>query len=300
MNKTCIVIAGPTAVGKTAFAIELAKHFSTQIISADSRQCFKELNIGVAKPSTEQLQTVYHYFINSHTITDEVNAAVFEKYALDAAYEIFRQNDIAVMVGGTGLYIKAFCEGMDLIPEIPAAIRNEIISNYNQNGLEWLQEQIKMNDPVYFAAGEMQNPQRMMRALEVKISTGKSISSFQSQQKQQRSFNIVKLGLELPREDLYNRINNRVANMMQQGLLEEVKALEQYKKLNALLTVGYKELFEYLDGNISLEKAVDNIKVNSRHYAKRQLTWFKKDAAIKWIHPNHPVASLAKEISLAG
>ena len=284
MKKTCIVIVGPTAVGKTAFAIEVAKHFSTQIISADSRQCYKELNIGVAKPSEEELAAAHHYFIGSHSIQETVNAGTFEKYALDKINKIFADNDIAVMVGGTGLYIKSFCEGIDEIPAVKDEVRKTIITNYNNGGIEWLQEQVKKNDQQYFVKGEILNPQRMMRALEVKLSTGKSIIEFQTRQKQQRDFNIIKIGLEMPREILYVRINKRVDVMMENGLLDEVTSLLPYKDLNALQTVGYTELFKYLSGETSLEVAVDAIKQNSRHYAKRQMTWFKKDETIKWIN----------------
>lgn len=286
MNKTSIVIVGPTAVGKTAFAIEVAKHFSTQIISADSRQCFKELNIGVAKPSEEELATVDHYFISSHSIQESVNAATFEKYALEKIDKIFSNHDIAVMVGGTGLYIKAFCEGIDEIPAIKEDIRQTIVTNYNNRGIEWLQQQVKQNDQQYFIKGEILNPQRMMRALEVKLSTGKSIVEYQTKQKQKRDFNIIKIGLEMPRELLYDRINKRVDVMMENGLLDEVKSLLPYKDLNALQTVGYSELFKYFSGETSLQVAVDAIKQNSRRYAKRQMTWFKKDETIKWINQN--------------
>lgn len=284
-NKYCIIIVGPTAVGKTALAIQVAKHFSTQIISADSRQCFKELNIGVAKPSTEELQLVKHHFISSHSIHEDVNAAVFEQYALEKIEAIFKENDVAVMVGGTGLYVKAFCEGMDEVPAIDASVRQMIIDKYNTYGIEWLTEQIKQNDKDFFVSGEMQNPQRMMRALEVKLSTGKSIFSFQKQTKKQRPFKIIKIGLELPREELIERINHRADIMMKDGLLDEVRALQPYKKMNALQTVGYKEIFDYLDGTSTFDGAVEAIKINTRQYAKRQMTWFKKDKEIEWSNP---------------
>lgn len=286
MNKTVILIAGPTAVGKTAVAIQLAKYFHTEIISADSRQCFKEISIGVAKPSAEELEEVRHYFINSNSIHDTVTAASYEKYALGAVAEIFQQHDLAVMVGGTGLYIKAFCEGMDEIPAVDEALRNELQQNYLHYGIEWLQQQLQQYDPLFAAKGEMQNPQRMLRALEVVRSTGESILAFRKGEKQQRNFNIIKIGLDLPREELYNRINHRVDVMMKEGLLEEAKAVYPLRQLNALQTVGYRELFDHFDGNCSLEKAVDKIKQNSRHYAKRQLTWFKRDEAMKWFHPS--------------
>jgi len=297
MKKTCIVIAGPTAVGKTAFAIKLAQQLNTTIISADSRQCFKELNIGVAKPSPAELQLVQHYFINSHSIHDDVNAVVFEQYALQKINEIFKVHDTAIMVGGTGLYIKAFCEGIDELPGIDAAIRKQIIEGYEQNGLEWLQKEVEKNDPVYFAKGEIKNPQRLMRALEVKLSSGQSITYFQTKQKKNRDFNIIKIGLELPKEELVKNINARVDAMMHEGLLAEVKNLLPHKKLNALQTVGYRELFDYLDGDLSLDEAVERIKINTRQYAKRQMTWFKKDADWLWVHPLHLSALPANFLS---
>lgn len=297
-NKTCIVIVGPTAVGKTSLAIDVAQHFNTEIISADSRQCYKELNIGVAKPTPEQLQKVKHYFINSHSIVDEVNAKVFEEYALQKVKDIFKQNNIAVMVGGTGLYVNAFCEGMDEVPVINPEIRDEIVSDFKVNGLEWLQNEVEKNDPSYFSKGEIKNPQRMMRALEVKLSTGRSIIEFQSQKKKQRDFVIKKIGLELPKEKLHKNIHNRVDDMMANGLLQEVKSLFPFKKLNALQTVGYKELFDHLEGKISLDKAIEQIKINTRHYAKRQMTWFKKDKAIRWISVTSSLQQIFEEVQI--
>lgn len=285
MNKTSIVIAGPTAAGKTAIAVQLAQHFNTQIISADSRQCYRELNIGVAKPSVEELAQVHHYFINSHGIHENVSAADFEHYALDAAGKIFRNNDIAVMVGGTGLYIKAFAEGLDKIPATDEKIRDLIIHSYREKGIAWLQDQLKAEDPAFAAAGEMQNPQRMMRALEVKRSTGRSISSFQLKQNPKRDFNIIQVGLELPRELLYERINSRVDKMIEAGLIDEVKSLLPFKELNALQTVGYKEIFSYFEGTSTKAGAIEQIKQNTRHYAKRQMTWFRKDEAVEWVAP---------------
>ncbi len=279
MNKTCIVIAGPTAVGKTAVAIQLARHFNTSIISADSRQCYKELNIGVAKPSLHQLEAVPHYFINSHSIQETVTAVDFENYALSAAEKLFETHDIILMVGGTGLYMKAFCEGLDEIPAVDEKIRKNIISQYEEKGIEWLRSEIEKEDTLFFAEGEIQNPQRLMRALEVVQSTGKSIVQFQTGNKSKRPFDIQKILLTVPREQLYDRINTRVDLMMQEGLMDEVRSLLPYKDLNALQTVGYRELFSHLAEEISLEEATDNIKKNTRHYAKRQLTWFKKDTA---------------------
>ena len=285
MKNTCIIIIGPTAVGKTSIAIQLAQHYSTEIISCDSRQCFKELNIGVAKPSNEELAIVKHHFINSHSIHDTVNAATFEQYALEKVQHIFSKNKVAVMVGGTGLYVKAFCDGMDEVPTIDPSVRTTIVTDYNNNGIEWLREQVKKHDEKYFTTGEVFNPQRMMRALEVKFSTGKSILDFQTKKKKQRDFDIIKIGLELPRPELIYRINKRVDIMMEEGLEEEVRNLIQYQDLNSLQTVGYRELFDHFDNEISLDQAVESIKINTRQYAKRQMTWFKKDEAIKWINP---------------
>ena len=284
-NKTVIIVAGPTAAGKTAVAIQLALHFKTQIISADSRQCFKELNIGVARPSAEELQQVKHHFIASHSIQEEVTAAAFEEYALQKVKELFQQHDVVVMVGGTGLYIKAFCEGLDAIPAIDPAIRQQVINGYEEKGLSWLQEQLRQKDPLFYEKGEMQNPQRMMRALEVAEATGQSIFSFRSKEKVKRDFNILKVGLDIPKEQLHQHIHIRVDTMIAAGLVEEVRSLMPYRQLNALQTVGYAEIFGYLDGKISLEKAIEQIKTNTRQYAKRQLTWFRKDTAIQWLAP---------------
>lgn len=285
MNKTCIIISGPTAVGKTSVAIQVARHFGTEIISADSRQCFKELNIGVARPSAEELAAVKHHFINSHSIHEDLNAAGFEKYALHAAQSIFQQNDIAVMTGGTGLYIKAFCEGMDEIPPVLPGIREKIMAELEKSGLAWLQQQVKEQDPLYFSTGEIQNPQRLVRALEVVQSTGRSIRHFQQGKKMERNFRIIKTALELPKEELHRNINHRVDEMMARGLLQEVTTLVPWRGLNALQTVGYTELFDYLDGNSTLEQAVELIKKNTRQYAKRQMTWFRRDKDISWFSP---------------
>ena len=281
---TVIIVVGSTAVGKTALAIEVANHFNTSIISADSRQCYQELSIGVAKPTAAELAAAQHYFIGTHSINEEVNAGVFEKYALDAAAQIFKTNTVAVMVGGTGLYIKSFCEGIDAMPGIDPALRNSIIEDYEKNGLAWLQEQIANNDLDYFNhTHEKNNPQRLMRALEIVLATGKSITHFQSAQKVTRPFNILKIGLSMPREILNERINNRVDAMMEEGLLQEVISLMSSAHVNALQTVGYQEIFAHLRGEISLQDAVTQIKQHTRQYAKRQMTWFKKDNQINWL-----------------
>ena len=266
-------------------AIALAQHLNTAIISADSRQCYKEMNIGVAKPSPEQLQQVKHYFINSHGVTDNVNAGMFEQYALQSVNEIFQDHDTAVMVGGTGLYIRAFCEGMDAMPPVSTALREEINTKYKEAGLAWLQQELQEKDPGWYASGEIQNPQRMMRALEVVLATGKSIRMFQQAHTAERNFRIIKIGLNLPREELYRNINSRVDEMMGRGLENEVRSLLPYRGLNALQTVGYSEIFAFLDGSLDRDLAIDHIKRNTRHYAKRQLTWFLKDPAMQWYSP---------------
>jgi tRNA dimethylallyltransferase len=279
-KKRVIVIVGPTASGKTALSLELARRYNTAIISADSRQCYKELNIGVAKPPGEALRSIRHYFINSHSIHNEVNAEVFEQYALNAAAEIFQQNDTAIMVGGTGMYIKAFCEGLDTIPKTDASVRDEIIKAYEQNGLAWLQDEVKKKDPLFWQQAEQQNPQRLMRALEVVNSTGVSIAHFRTKQKKERSFRIIKLGIFLPKQQLHYNIDKRVDEMIAEGLVDETHSLYPYKNLNALQTVGYKELFSYIDNKLTLDEAVLQIKQNTKQYAKRQVTWFRRDKSI--------------------
>ena len=291
-NKTAIIICGPTAVGKTAVAIQIAKHLGAEIISADSRQCFKELNIGVARPTEKELQTVPHHFMASHSVNEEVTAVGFEQYALEKIEFLFKKNNVVVLVGGTGLYIKAFEDGLDLIPEINVNIRREIVTNYENLGITWLQQELREKDPVFFKEGEIQNPQRMMRALEVINATGQSILSFRKGKKANRDFKIIKIGLELPKEILHLRIQERVDKMMEQGLLDEVKNMIPYRKRNALQTVGYAELFDYLEGKTELKLAVELIKTHTRQYAKRQMTWFKKDKNIQWFGPNELNAML--------
>ena len=285
MTPTVYIVVGPTAVGKTKYAIELAQALKTEIISADARQCYQELNIGVARPSNQELAQVKHHFIASHSIQDTVNAGVFEQYALEKATELLTKFGSAVMVGGTGLYIKAFEEGMDQIPEIDPAIRIQIQHDVSTKGIDWLQDQVKQLDPIYWAQadqGEQQNTQRLSRALEVMTGTGQSILSFQNQPKKARPFNIQKIGLEMTREQLYDRINQRVHQMDHIGLEEEVRSLRPQFHLNALQTVGYQEWLPYFDGQQTKEAVIQAIQQNTRHYAKRQMTWFKKDPNIKW------------------
>lgn len=285
-SKTVIIVAGPTAVGKTSAAILLAKHFNTEIISADSRQCFKELNIGVARPSEQELKAVPHHFIASHSISENINARFFEQFALQKTGELFKEHDIVIMVGGTGLYIKSFCEGLDQIPSIDQSVRKKIITDYEAKGLQWLQDEVSKKDPEFFKVGEKQNPQRLMRALEVMESTGRSILDFRKNEKAKRDFKIIIIGIELPKEELHRNINSRVDKMIGEGLMEEVRSLIPFRELNALQTVGYSEIFDYIDGRISLESAIEEVKKNTRQYAKRQMTWFRKDKEIRWFFPN--------------
>ena len=283
-NPTVIVVTGPTASGKTSLALTLAKKYDTSIVSFDSRQCYRELNIGVAKPTIEELDMVHHFFINSHSIHETVDAVVFEKYALEAIAKIFLKNNVAIVCGGTGLYLNVFCEGIDDIPKTPPELRAEIIASYKNSGIEYLQSALLENDPNFLnSSSEINNPSRLMRALEVKLFTGKSILSFREGVKKQRNFDIIKLGIDLPREILYHRINTRVGQMMKEGLLEEVKMLHANKHLPALQTVGYTELFDFIEGKADINFAIEKIKQHTRNYAKRQITWFKKDIAIQWI-----------------
>ena len=276
------VVCGPTAVGKTDFAIELAEKLGTEIISADSRQLYREIPIGTAQPSVEQLNRVKHHFIAHRSIEDNYNAGMFERDALALLDALFQKYDVVVCCGGTGLYIKALCEGLDDLPEADESLRKQLTERLETEGLESLQRQLKELDPVHFEKMDTQNPQRVMRALEVCLSTGEPFSSFHGSKKATRPFSIRKIGLELPREELYSRINKRVDQMLEAGWLEEAKAVFDKRHLNALNTVGYKELFQHLAGEMSLEEATDKIKINTRRFAKRQMTWFKKDEQIAW------------------
>jgi tRNA dimethylallyltransferase len=287
LKKKAIIILGPTAVGKTSVSVELAAHLGTKIISADSRQCFAELNIGVAKPGANELNRIHHYFINSHSVNEQINAGIFENLALQYAREIFADHNSLLLVGGTGLYIKAFCQGLDEIPTISQDIRQKIQFGFQEYGLTWLKQEIEKYDPEFYRTGEILNPHRIMRALEVILSTGRSIRAFHMNQKQKRDFDIISIGLELTKEELHRNINSRVEQMMNAGLLNEVKELMGFKHLNALNTVGYTELFDHLSNNCSLDEAVARIKKNTRQYAKRQMTWFKRDNSIVWIRPDN-------------
>ncbi len=282
------IIAGPTAVGKTAVAMALAQRLGTMIVSADSRQCYAEMSVGTAKPTRAELEQVHHYFVNAFPVSRVLSAADYEVLALQYLNEIFTRSNYAVVCGGTGLYIKALCEGLDAMPEADMAIVSEAEAAYKEYGLAWLQQRIKQEDPEFYANGEIQNPARMLRALSFVRTTGRSIIHYRTAQKKIRPFDIIKAGLELPRAELYDRINKRVDAMMAQGLLAEVESLTPYRNNKNLQTVGYTELFEYLDGTCSLEAAVDKIKQHTRNYAKRQMTWFKKDKEITWYNADNP------------
>lgn len=284
-KKTAIIIAGPTAIGKTSIAINLAQHFNTEIISSDSRQCYKEMTIATAVPSQEELAAVPHHFIHSHSIHQEMNAGKYEAYALNKAKEIFEKKDVVILCGGTGLYIKAFCEGIDDIPPVKKEIQEQIQKEYITDGLETLQKQLKELDYATFNHIDIQNSQRVMRALAVKISSGHSILEFQKEQPKERPFNISKIALTLPREQLWERIEKRITEMTKAGLEEEARKLYQYKSFNALQTTGYQEIFDYIDGKYTFEEALEQIYIHTRQYAKRQKTWFKKDKQYKWFSP---------------
>jgi tRNA dimethylallyltransferase len=284
--KSIIVITGPTAIGKTAVSIGIAKQLDCPVISADSRQFFKEMSIGTAKPTTAEMAGVPHYFINSHSITEEYNVGKYETEVISLLEKLFQTNNQVILVGGSGLYVDAVCKGFDDLPEADAETRNKINSILESKGIDGLQKLLQELDPVYYNQVDLNNPQRMSRALEVCISTGKTYSEFRSGKSAKRNFNAIKIGLNTSREILYSRINARVDEMMANGFLEEVKSLTPYKQLNALQTVGYKELFAHLEGETDLSSAVESIKQNTRRFAKRQLTWFRRDEEIKWFEPN--------------
>ncbi|MBC7743628.1 MAG: tRNA (adenosine(37)-N6)-dimethylallyltransferase MiaA [Flavobacterium sp.] len=284
-TKTLIVIVGPTAIGKTDLAVKLATHYQTDIVSADSRQFYKEMHIGTAKPFNEQLLAAHHHFINSHNIWDSFSVGEYEMQALEIINNLFKSKNIVVLVGGSGLYVQAICQGFDMIPKAKEGIREKLNRLFADKGIEHLQKILKKEDPVYYSKVDLNNSQRIIRALEVWESTGKPFSFYRTQTQNKRPFNIIKIGLNVTRNELYQRINKRVDLMMQNKFLEEVKSLLAYKHLNSLNTVGYSELFEFLEGQTKLEEAIDKIKQNTRRFAKRQLTWFRKDTDIKWFEP---------------
>ena len=283
-SKKLIVIAGPTAIGKTALSIKLAQHYSCPILSFDSRQFYTEMTIGTAKPSEKELTKTEHHFINSRSIHNLYTAGMFETDAIHQLNEIYKTNDICIAVGGSGLYINGLCYGIDNIPS-DEKIREKLKNRWLKEGLIVLQEEVKKIDPEYYQIADIQNPRRIMRALEVYEISGKTYTSFRSKKKKERNFNSIWIGLKGEMEPLYERINQRVDEMLLEGLVEEVKTLLPFKELKALNTVGYTELFEYLEGHCDLEEAIRLIKRNSRRYAKRQLTWFRKNSDINWFNP---------------
>lgn len=295
-NKTLIVIAGPTASGKTAAGITIARRLHTDIISADSRQFFREMAIGTAKPTPAELAQAKHHFINSHSVTDNYNVGDFERDGLALLDDLFKTHDQVVMVGGSGLYIKAICEGFDAFPEVSPEVQQKVRAEYEEKGLSWLQEQLKAADPVYYNEVDLNNPQRLLRALEVFATSGQPFSSFRKAELRKRPFNILKIGLAWPREQLYERINQRVDLMIDEGLVDEARALLPYRHLNALQTVGYTEIFDYLDGHTDLPTAIELIKRNTRHFAKRQMTWFNRDKEMNWIAPTEVEAFVMDNI----
>ena len=286
MEKTLIVITGPTAVGKTALCLDVAKHFDIPIINADSRQIFRELKIGTARPTEEQMRLVHHDFVGMLGLEDYYSASLFEQQVLALLEQQFLTRDYALMAGGSMMYIDAVCDGIDDIPTIDDETRATMKKRLAEEGLEALCEELRQLDPEYYEIVDRQNPRRVVHALEICQMTGKTYSSFRKREKRERPFDIIKIGLNRPREELYERINKRVDQMMADGLLEEARSLYPKRHLNALNTVGYKELFDYIDGRWPLEEAVERIKGNTRRYARKQLTWYKKDEHIRWFHPD--------------
>lgn len=280
-----IVVAGPTAVGKTAVSIRIAHYFGTEIISADARQLYREMNIGTAKPTEEERAAVPHHFVNMLSVSDEYDAARYGKEALACLHQCFSRHEAVILCGGSGLYIKALLEGFDDIPEVDPKIRAAVRQLYEAQGLEALQRRMEMLDPEHYQRIDSQNPQRLMRALEVVEGTGRSIASFRQNNRREHDFDVIKIGLELPRNELYMRIDQRMDKMIADGLFEEAESLYAHRHLNALQTVGYQEIFGYIDGRYDRVEAVRLLKQHSRQYAKRQLTWFKRDTEMTWLHP---------------
>ena len=286
-NKYLIVILGPTGVGKTKVAVEVAKKLNTEIISCDSRQIYKELKIGTAVPSEKELAEIKHHFIQTKSIHDYYNASMFEFEVLELLDKLFIKCDHVLMAGGSGLYINAVCDGIDDLPAVDPDLRKELIEKYDNEGIEGLRKQLKLLDPEYYAIVDLKNHKRILKAIEVALITGKSYSSFLKHQKKERPFNVIKIGLEMDRDDLYRRINERVDRMIEEGLPDEARRYYKDKHLNSLSTVGYKELFDHFDNKITLDRAIELIKRNSRNYARKQLTWFRKDGDIKWFSPDN-------------
>ena len=286
MTKTLIVLIGPTGVGKTELSLSIAEHFGTCIVSSDSRQLYADLKIGTAAPTSEQLARVTHHFVGTLNLTDYYNAAQYEAEVMSKLEELFQQNDVVVLTGGSMMYIDAICKGIDDIPTVDSETRELMMQRYEEEGLEKLCSELRILDPEYYQTVDLKNPKRVIHALEICYMTGKTYTSFRTQNTKARPFRIIKIGLTRDREELYDRINRRVDEMMKEGLLEEAKSVYEYKHLNSLNTVGYKELFNYLDGEWTLDFAIEKIKQNSRIYSRKQMTWFKRDKEITWFHPD--------------
>lgn len=292
MNNYLISIVGPTAIGKTSLSIQLAKIYHTEILSADSRQFYKEMSIGTAAPTPNELAAAPHHFVHHISVEDEYSVGDFERDAINKAEKLYEENDVLILVGGSGLYVKSLLEGLDHFPEVSPKIRQDLNEQLQQNGISGLQEQLQLVDPDYYKVVDKDNPHRVIRALEVSLGTGEPYSSFLDREKTPRSFKTIKIGLTASREIIYDRINQRVDMMMEAGLLEEAKQLYPLRTLNALNTVGYKELFAYLEGQQTLQEAVEEIKKNTRRFAKRQLTWFRKEKDITWFENTTPVEEI--------
>lgn len=298
-TKQLLVIVGPTGCGKTDLSIRLARHYGAPILSTDSRQVYRGMPIGTAQPDSEQLQAAEHHFIASHDLHEELSCGAYEVQAMACLRKLFAQHDLVIAVGGSGLYVKALCEGMDDLPQTDAALRSELNERLHKEGLTVLAEQLRTLDPVYYESVDRNNPARVLRGLEVCLQTGRPFSEQRTGARRRRDFRIIKVGVTLPREELYARIDRRVDAMMNAGLEAEARALYPYRTLNSLQTVGYRELFDYFDGRITQSEAVELIKRNTRRYAKRQLTWFRRDAEIRWFAPDEDEAIIA-HADLAG
>ncbi len=286
-KKTLIVLIGPTGVGKTDLSIKIAEKYNSPIISADSRQLYSELKIGTAAPAEEYLKRVKHYFVGTLKLTDYYSAAQYESDVISLLEELFKENDTILLTGGSMMYIDAICKGIDDIPTVDNDTRRMMMEKYEKEGLERLCAELKLLDPEYYSIVDLKNPKRVIHALEICYMTGKTYTSFRTGNKKQRPFNIIKIGLCREREELYERINRRVDIMINDGLVDEVKSVYQYRNLNSLNTVGYKEIIQYLDGNCTLDFAIEKIKQNSRIYSRKQMTWFKRDNEITWFHPDN-------------
>jgi tRNA dimethylallyltransferase len=296
-NKTLLCIVGPTGIGKTALSIAFAKAYNTSIISSDSRQFYKEMTIGTAVPEQDELAAAHHYFIQNRSIIEDYSVGDFERDVIKLLPELFKKNDVVVMVGGSALYEKAVTHGLDDLPDVSLKIQTELKKQFESKGISWLQEELRQNDPEYFETVDIHNSHRLLRAIGIFRASGKKMNELRTGKAQERDFNIVKIGLEASREELYERINKRVDLMLERGLVEEAKQLEKLKYLNALQTVGYKELFGYFDGTHDYEEAVRLIKRNTRRFAKRQLTWYRKDLSVNWFHHKTRHTEIVQRVS---